>query len=182
VRVIAGHAKGRKLEGPPPGTRPFMDRNREALFSSLGNEVVGAAVLDLYAGVGSLGLEALSRGAASAVFVEWSPAAVTILRENVDRVGLGGEVISAAVLDFLDGATDLYDLTFVDPPYAMPLASVVEVLERLVDQLNPNAVVVVHRRAGETPPTLEGLSLSWERAYGDAQVWRFMKVQEEAMA
>ena len=74
-----------------------MDRNREALFSSLGNEVVGAAVLDLYAGVGSLGLEALSRGAASAVFVEWSPAAVTILRENVDRVGLGGEVVSAAV-------------------------------------------------------------------------------------
>ncbi len=182
MRVIAGHAKGRKLEGPPPGTRPFMDRNREALFSSLGSEVVGAAVIDLFAGVGSLGLEALSRGAASAVFVEWSQPAATILRENVAKVGLGGEVVSTDVFDFLEGAADRYDLAFVDPPYAMPLASVVEALERLVDQLNPNAVVVVHRRVGEAAPSLPGLTLSWEREFGDAQVWRFVKLPEEAMS
>ena len=182
MRVIAGQAKGRRLEGPPPGTRPFMDRNREALFSSLGTAVHGAAVLDLFAGVGSLGLEALSRGAASATFVEWSLPAVTILRENVSRVGLGGDVVSTDVFDFLAGASDMYDLAFVDPPYAMPLASVVEALEQLVDHLNTNAVVVVHRRSGETPPTPGGLSLSWEREYGDAHVWRFVKIQEEAMA
>ena len=182
MRVIAGHAKGRRLGGPPAGTRPFMDRNREALFSSLGSEVVGAAVIDLFAGVGSLGLEALSRGAESAVFVEWSPPAVTILRENVNKVGLGGQVVATDVFDFLEGADHYYDLAFVDPPYAMPLASVVEALERLVDHLNPNAVVVVHRRAGESPPALQGLTLAWEREYGDAQIWRFTKVQEEAMA
>ncbi|NND03369.1 MAG: 16S rRNA (guanine(966)-N(2))-methyltransferase RsmD, partial [Acidimicrobiia bacterium] len=124
---------------------------------------------------------ALSRGASSAVFVEWSPPAVTILRENVYKVGLGGRVVATDVFDFLEGEKDHYDLAFVDPPYAMPLASVVEVLERLVDQLKPNAVVVVHRRTGETPPSLSGLALAWEREYGDAQVWRFVKLHEEAM-
>lgn len=181
MRVIAGHAKGRRLGGPPAGTRPFMDRNREALFSSLGSEVVGAAVIDLFAGVGSLGLEALSRGAESAIFVEWSAPAVTILRENVSKVGLGGQVVATDVFDFLEGADDRYDLAFVDPPYAMPLASVVDVLERLVDRLNPNAIVVVHRRVGETPPVLTDLSLSWQREYGDAVVWRFVKIEEEAI-
>lgn len=182
MRVIAGHAKGRKLRGPPEGTRPFMDRNREALFSSLGDAVAGAAVLDLFAGVGSLGLEALSRGASSAVFVEWSRPAVAILRENVETVGLGGEVVATDVLDFLERDDHRYDLAFIDPPYAMALASVVEALERLVDHLNPNAVVVVHRRVGETAPAMTGLVLAWERVFGDAQVWRFVKLREEASA
>lgn len=180
MRVIAGHAKGRKLKGPPDGTRPFMDRNREALFSSLGQQVVGAAVVDLFAGVGSLGLEALSRGAASAVFVEWSPPAFTILRENVNRVGLGGKVIATDVHDFLEGNFDAFDLAFVDPPYDMPAVEVGRTLSSLIGHLNPGAVVVVHRRAGESPPQVDGLSLAWEREYGDALVWRFVKADEEA--
>lgn len=157
-----------------------MDANREALFSSIGEAVVGAAVIDLFAGVGTLGLEALSRGAASAVFVESSPPAVTILRENVDRVGLGGDVVAGDVLDFLDGATARYDLAFVDPPYDLALASVEEVLEQLVDRLNPAAVVVVHRRVGEPAPRLPAaLKPSWERDYGDAVIRRFSKVGSE---
>ena len=180
MRVIAGQAKGRKLKGPPPGTRPFMDRNREALFSSLGEQVVGAAVLDLFAGVGSLGLEALSRGASSAVFVEWSPPAVTILRENVAKVGLGGDVVATDVHDFLEGNFDRFDLVFVDPPYDMDGEEVSETLDRLAGHLSPHAVVVVHRRSDESPPHLDGLSLAWERKYGDAQVWRYTKSGEEA--
>lgn len=180
MRVIAGHAKGRKLKGPPQGTRPFMDRNREALFSSLGDHVIDAAVVDLFAGVGSLGLEALSRGAKSAVFVEWSPPAVTILRENVNKIGLGGKVIATDVHDFLEGNFDSFDLAFVDPPYDMPADEVDEALSSLVPHLNAGAVVVLHRRSGESPPVPAGLSLAWEREYGDAKVWRFVKVDEEA--
>lgn len=177
MRIIAGQSKGRHLSGPAAGTRPFTDRNREALFSSLGAEVPGTQVLDLFAGVGALGLEALSRGAASATFVEWSPAAVTILRKNVAAVGLGGEVVAMDVVDFLAATTATYDLVFVDPPYELPLASVEQVLEQLVDHLNANAVVVLHRRVGGDLPALpEGLELSWERAHGDAQMWRFVRV------
>lgn len=179
MRIIAGEAKGRKLGRPVEGTRPFTDRNREALFSSLGDTVTRTAVLDLYAGVGSLGLEALSRGAADATFVEWHPPAVAILRENVASIGLGGQVISGDVVDFVAGARATFDLVFVDPPYELPLASVEEVLEQLVDRLNPNAVVVVHRRFGESmPQPPDGLELAWERRYGDAQIWRFSKVTQ----
>ncbi len=178
MRIIAGTAKGRKLKGPVQGTRPFTDRNREALFSSLASQVSGAAVVDLFAGTGSMGLEALSRGAAATTFVEWNPQAVPVLQENIAKVGLGGEVVIADVHDFLAGDRHSFDLAFVDPPYEWPLASVEEVLEHLVDQLNTNAVVVVHRRFGEAPPQAPpGLSLVWERRYGDSQIWRFEKTE-----
>ena len=181
MRIIAGAAKGRRLGRPVEGTRPFMDRNREALFSSLGDLVIDAAVLDLFAGTGSLGLEALSRGAGSATFVEWNRPAVSVLRENVAAVGLGGSVVLSDVFDFVASARDRFDMVFVDPPYDLPLASVHEVLEHLVDLLNPRAAVILHRRAGadalETP---EVLDLTWQRQYGDAQIWRFTMKAEEA--
>ena len=181
MRIIAGAAKGRRLKRPVEGTRPFMDRNREALFSSLGNLVEDAAVLDLFAGTGSLGLEALSRGAGSATFVEWNPPAVSILRANIAAVGLGGSVVSSDVFDFIAGAGDTFDIVFVDPPYELPLASVHEVLEHLVDLLNPSAAVILHRRAGDDAlKTPEVLELTWERRYGDAQIWRFTMKGEEA--
>lgn len=180
MRIIAGAAKGRRLGRPVEGTRPFMDRNREALFSSLGDLVVDAAVLDLFAGTGSLGLEALSRGAKSATFVECNPPAVAVLRENVAAVGLGGTVVSSDVFDFISGPRDTFDVVFVDPPYELPLASVQMVLEHLVDLLNPNAVAVLHRRAGEAEPAIpEGLDRTWHRQYGDAKIWRFTMKDEE---
>ncbi len=180
MRIIAGEAKGRKLRRPVEGTRPFTDKNREALFSSLGDLVSGAEVLDLFAGVGSLGLEALSRGATGATFVEWHPPAVSVLRENVLSIGLGGEVIGGDVSDFVVGERGPFDLVFVDPPYELALASVEEVLEQLVDQLNPNGQVVVHRRfGGQVPRVPADLELVWERRYGDAQIWRFSKVTQQ---
>ena len=175
--IIAGSAKGRKLRRPAAGTRPFTDRNREALFSSLGPSVEGSRVVDLFAGTGSLGLEALSRGAGSVTFVEWNPPAVTILRENIVKTGLGGEVVATDVVHFLRASGDRFDLAFVDPPYELPLASVEEVLTELMNRLEAGAEVVVHRRYGEPQPSVPtALELVWERRYGDAQIWRYARV------
>ena len=180
MRIIAGQAKGRKLRRPAAGTRPFTDRNREALFSSLGSSVEGCRVLDLYAGTGSLGLEALSRGAGSATFVEWNPPAVSILRENLAASGRGGEVVATDVVDFLEASSETFDLAFIDPPYDLPLASVEEVLTELMDRLDSGAIAVVHRRYGEARPSAPlGLELAWERRYGDAQIWRYTRTADQ---
>ncbi len=174
MRIIAGSAKGRRLAGPGPGTRPMTDRAKEAIFSSLGDTVIEAAVFDLYAGTGSLGLEALSRGASSAVFVENDRRAAAILRRNVEAVGLGGEVVVDDVGRFLGRTDRRCDLAFVDPPYAVSLASVYEVLRGLDPHLAPGAVVVVHRRAGEDLADAP-LPLVDRRRYGDTELWVFRK-------
>jgi 16S rRNA (guanine966-N2)-methyltransferase len=176
MRIIAGLAKGRRLVGPEgTATRPMTDRAREALFSSLGDIVLRADVLDLYAGSGSIGLEALSRGAASVVFVERGKPALQVLRRNVDRVGLGGDIIFADVERYLDGCTTSFHLAFVDPPYALSLASVQSVLRKLIPRLNTGGDVVVHRRAGTEGPVVDGLESIDRRRYGDTVLWRFRK-------
>jgi len=176
MRIIAGIVKGRRLVGPEgSGTRPMTDRAREALFSSLGDIVVRANVLDLYAGSGSIGLEALSRGAATVVFVERDRAALRALRRNIDHVGLGGEIIPTDVERYLEGSQTMVDLAFVDPPYALSLASVQSVLRKLIPKLNAGADIVVHRRAGSESPVVGGLELVDRRRYGDTVLWRFRK-------
>ncbi len=177
MRIIAGSAKGRRLRGPRgQGTRPMTGRAREALFSSLGRRVVGARVLDLYAGSGSLGLEALSRGAAGAVFVERDAAALAALRANLGAVGLGGKIVSGDVALYLDGATEEFDLVFVDPPYALSLPSVERILGSLEPRLAPGAVVVVHRRVGggDIQPPARLVEVD-RRRYGDAEITRLVK-------
>lgn len=154
----------------------MMDRAKEAIFSSLGDRLVGARVLDLYAGTGSLGLEALSRGAASAEFVEWSREARAALRENIAIVGLGGEIVPARVEEHLGRPGPEVDLAFVDPPYPLPLPSVEQVLALLLRRLAVDAVVIVHRRAGSgevAPP--DGLAVEWRRKYGDAEITRMAR-------
>jgi len=177
MRIIAGAAKGRRLKAPKgPLTRPMMDRAKEAIFSSLGAAVTEAAVLDLYAGSGNLGLEALSRGARHAVFVEWRRAARQVIEANIAAVGLGGEVVAAKVEDFLGHGTGSYDLAFVDPPYDLALPSVEAILGQLVRWLADDATVVVHRRSGSGAIAgIPGLVLSDRRKYGDADITRFMK-------
>jgi pantetheine-phosphate adenylyltransferase len=122
MRVVAGVAGGRRLQAPPGRrTRPTADRVREALFSSLESlsAVRGATVVDLFAGTGALGIEALSRGAASAVFVDADPAAVRTIRANLAATGLAGTVVHADVFRFLEEApAAMFDLALVDPPYA----------------------------------------------------------------
>jgi 16S rRNA (guanine966-N2)-methyltransferase len=176
MRIIAGTAGGRRLRSLGGATRPMMDRAREGLFSSLGEAVAGARVLDLYAGTGSLGLEALSRGAASAVFVERDRRALSVLRSNVESVGLGGDVVPSDVGAFLERPGPLSDLVFVDPPYGRSLASVESVLEALLPHLAGGAVIVLHRRAGGdgvAPPA--GVVVVDRRRYGDTEITRMVK-------
>ena len=122
--MVAGVAKGRRLVVPPgSGLRPTTDRVREAVFSALGSRggVEGATVVDLFAGSGALGIEALSRGAASATFVEADPAAARAVRANLETTGLqGGRVVNADVLGFLESRLDeeVFDVAFADPPYS----------------------------------------------------------------
>ncbi|MFL6119932.1 16S rRNA (guanine(966)-N(2))-methyltransferase RsmD [Actinophytocola sp.] len=153
TRIVAGAAGGRRLAVPPKGTRPTSDRVREALFSAVESAVdlSAARVLDLYAGTGALGLEALSRGAGFALFVESAPAALAVLRKNITAVGLPGEVRAGKVAAVLaSGTASPFDLVFLDPPYAVTDLS--GELRALVSGgwVGPDSVVIVERsrRAG----------------------------------
>ena len=175
TRLIAGVAGGRRLKVPRTGVRPTGDRAREALFNSLGTlvDLDGAAVLDLYAGSGALGLEALSRGAADVLLVESSPGVLPVLRENVAAVGLpGARVVAGSVPTVVAGPPPArFDVVLADPPYATPVEEAYGVLGALAagGWLAPGAVVVVERssreRDWEWPTPLTGLR---ERRYGEA--------------
>jgi 16S rRNA (guanine966-N2)-methyltransferase len=172
TRVVAGVARGRRLQVPPGGTRPTSDRAREGLFSSLQSlvDLEGARVVDLYAGSGALGLEALSRGAAGVTLVERDPAAVRVLQANVAAVGLpGAEVVADDVAAFLRAAAATYDLALLDPPYDDDVDAV---LAALVPRLAPDAVVVAERRSrGAAPTWPPGVQPVRSRRYGEAVLW-----------
>lgn len=180
MRIIAGVAGGRRLRVPDSrGTRPATDRVREAVFSSLGEEVVGAVVADLYAGSGSFGLEALSRGAASAVFVEKGRRALEALRENVSAVGLGGTVIAGSVGGYLDRANHRFHLVFIDPPWDHPSHRLEEELARLDRLLLPGAQVVVSRRHTDpVPRPPENWRVAAEKRYGDSRIIRYQRRED----
>src|SRR5437763_3927361 len=117
--VIAGRAGGVRLVSPKNGGRPTMDRVKAAIFSSLGELVIGARVLDLFAGTGALGIEALSRGAASTLFVEENVAAISAIERNLGRTKFEGRVRKQDVFAFLRSAraSELFQIIFADPPY-----------------------------------------------------------------
>lgn len=178
MRVIAGAAKGRTLASVPGSTtRPITDRAKEALFSILAPRIPGADVLDLFAGTGSVGIEALSRGAEWCDFVEKAPAAIGTIRENLDTTGLGGraQVYRRDVFDFLasfDGQTGPYDLVYVAPPQYFGLWSrTLTILDGTPDCLASDGTVVVqiHPRE-EEPLELERLELVDRRKYGSVQL------------
>ena len=177
VRIIAGIAKGRRLVGPRgSATRPPMDRMREAVFSALGARIDAAIVLDLYAGTGSFGLEALSRGAGSVTFVERDGAALAALRANVDAVGLGGRIVASDVEVALTGQAGPYDIVFVDPPYSLSSMDLEPVLAAVSVRLTAGATVLIHRRRDEVEVQTEGtLALTRRRRYGDSEIWWYIK-------
>jgi 16S rRNA (guanine966-N2)-methyltransferase len=180
MRVVAGVYGGRRLRVPRGGaTRPTSDRVREALFSTLGDTVVGAHVLDLYAGSGALGIEALSRGASSAVFVERDPATAAVLRANLSTLGVAAPIHVGAVARFVadrDGTdTPPFDLVLCDPPYKLSTDELARVLGRLAGSrhLSAGARLVVERaRHGEpfTVPEQE-LHVADVRTYGDTMLY-----------
>ena len=181
MRVIAGSAKGTRLVRVPAGVRPVSDRAREGLFSSLGDLVEGALVLDLYAGTGALGVEALSRGASEAMFVDRSPAAVSAVRENLARTSLGdrASVERSDVRRFLErGASerDGFDLVFLDPPYEAGEAELDPVLSLLdVKPLLKDGFTVVLSRGSRSSNYVIPLHWSVARrlSYGDSVVTLF---------
>jgi 16S rRNA (guanine966-N2)-methyltransferase len=168
VRIVAGRYKGRRLRMPRGApTRPTADRVREALFSLLG-DVSGARVLDLYAGSGALGIEALSRGADSALFVERDPRAAAAIRANIDAVGANGEVRRQDVLGFLASDHRPFDLVFCAPPYDSGPRIAGQLAERLPALLAEGARTVTEsdkRRPLELP-----FPLLTERTYGDTRI------------
>jgi 16S rRNA (guanine966-N2)-methyltransferase len=183
TRVIAGVARGRRLAVPPGRlTRPTSDRAREGLFATLTairGTLAGAVMLDLYAGSGAIGLEALSRGAARVLFVESDPRAARVLRENMGVVGLPGGAVAAdrveRVLTAGPGARPGgYDIAFADPPYATGEADVTRMLMLLATGgwLEPDAIVVVERATRSGPvPWPPGYVPDRSRRYGEATFW-----------
>ena len=171
MRVIAGRLGGRKLTAPRGlDTRPTSDRVREALFSALG-DVSGARTLDLYAGTGALGIEALSRGAAHATFVESARPALAALRENLSVLDLtrSARVLALPVARAASTLSGPFDLIFADPPYAA-LAEVPVALKVLRGALAPEARLIVEHASRDPAPEIAGLSPRPSRAYGDTTV------------
>ncbi|MEU1499531.1 16S rRNA (guanine(966)-N(2))-methyltransferase RsmD [Streptomyces sp. NPDC005732] len=182
TRVIAGRAGGRRLAVPPgTGTRPTSDRAREGLFSTwqslLGGPLEGERVLDLYAGSGAVGLEALSRGAGHALLVEADARAARVIRENVKSLGLpGAEVRSGKAEQIVQAPApaEPYDLVFLDPPYAVSDDDLREILLTLRTQgwLAGEALVTVERstRGGEFGWP-DGFDALRARRYGEGTFW-----------
>lgn len=156
LRIIGGTWRGRRLRFPPlPGIRPTPDRVRETLFNWLGTRIAGARCLDLFAGSGALGLEALSRGAALVLFVEREPAAVRELRKRLAEWGASGaRVEQADALRFVAEPGEAFDVVFLDPPFGMDLlARAAEILETH-GWLAPGALIYVETPAREPLPAL----------------------------
>jgi 16S rRNA (guanine966-N2)-methyltransferase len=181
ARVIAGEAGGRRLAVPDGrDTRPTSDRAREGLFAtitSIAGPLDGARVLDLYAGSGAVGLEALSRGAGHVLLVEQGARAVRVIKENIAAIGLPGAVLVAdrverALARGPDG--DRYDIVFADPPYALADAAVERVLSLLAEGgwLAPGALVIVERATRSGPVSWpDGFTPDRDRRYGEATFW-----------
>ena len=180
ARIISGAAGSLRLRVPRSGTRPTSDRVREGIFSSLESEgaIQVARVLDLFAGSGALGLEAMSRGAQSAVLVDRAPDAVAVCRANAQLVAgrLGRdagriEVVRQSVSAFLASAAGSFDLVFLDPPYDLGDDDLAAALATLAPLLTPDAVVVVERSTRSADPAWpEAIIPVRTRSYGDTAV------------
>lgn len=191
TRIISGAAGSLRLEVPKSGTRPTSDRVREAIFSTLDSWgfTDGTRVLDLYAGSGALGLEALSRGAAEVVLVEKHPPAAQVASANAKKVlsailssgftarrsaAPQAEVLRQSVQTFLDAApTEVrWDVALLDPPYDLGEAELAANLTALAPILSPDAAVLVERDVRSPEPTWPaGLALVRKKTYGDTVLW-----------
>ena len=184
-RVIAGVARGIRLEAPGPDTRPMADRVKQTLFAILDPGLPGARVLDLFAGSGAAGLEALSRGAAHVTFIERSPGAATVIATNLARTRLGGpraRIVRAEALTWLAGPdstnSEPFDVVILDPPYA-EVALLAASLDALGPILAPGARVVAKHFWRDPPPAAIGLLASErERRFGETTL-TFYRRQED---
>lgn len=183
MRVIAGSAKGARLSSVPAGVRPLSDRAREGVFASLGTAVDGAKVLDLYAGTGAMGIEALSRGASSATFVERARPAIAALKANLDKTRLAPQatVVPSEVSAFLRRGTSQgrFDLVLADPPYDLGPPGLDEVLGFLASgwlAQGPWTVVLTRGKKSSIPVIPLHWVVSRQLGYGDSLVILFREV------
>ncbi len=176
MRIIAGEAGGLPLIKPPSHVRPTMDRVRAAIFSSLGDAVPGARVLDLFAGSGAMGIEALSRGAASATFVDGDSRCCTCVRDNLRRTKLTGSVQTMDALKFVElYAENGFDLIFADPPYAKrpedrDFAAELICMPAMAAALGASGTLVLERLSGAKEPPECVLSLVRAKRYGESEI------------
>jgi 16S rRNA (guanine(966)-N(2))-methyltransferase RsmD len=172
VRIIAGTHRGQRIAAPKGSiTRPTSDRVRENAFNLIG-PVDGAAVLDLFAGSGALGIEALSRGAGRAVFVDSDREACRTINANLDKLRLKGTVLCHDVLRAVGSERALYDLVLSDPPYDFDRARLAPQLARL---LAPDGLLVYESAGREPPPELPLLTETTSRKYGSARLTLFRR-------
>jgi 16S rRNA (guanine966-N2)-methyltransferase len=173
MRIVAGEHRGRRIDAPKGiGTRPTADRVRESAFNLIG-PVDEAVVLDLFAGSGAMGIEALSRGAASCVFVESDRAAVRVIGANLDRLGLSGRVVGMDAVRAIAADPGPYDLILCDPPYDYDgRERIAPHLARLVAE---DGLVVYESSSREAQPEVEGLEVRTSRKYGSARLTLFTR-------
>jgi 16S rRNA (guanine966-N2)-methyltransferase len=177
MRIIAGRAGGIRLDVPKRQVRPTMDRVKAAIFSSLGERVVDAHVLDLFAGTGALGIEALSRGASSARFVDNDREAVAAIERNLAKTKSDGRVLKRDVFDFLRRpiSTQRFDIIFADPPYERtrddrPFTDLLLESEELVRLIHPSGTFVLEKHPSEKIPETEWWRVVRARTYGATEV------------
>lgn len=185
LRVIAGTLKGRKLQMPPgEGTRPVMDRVKEAIFNILGADIEEATFLDLFAGSGSVGIEALSRGATRAVFVESQALAVRTIQANLTSTGLNaqGRVVRSDVFIYLrNDPREGFDFIYIAPPqYHNLWAETLQALDARPNWVNPDGLAIVQIDPREyTDLALEHFKLADERKYGNTKLCFYEKTEEK---
>lgn len=179
MRVITGKARGISLKTPEGMlTRPTADRVKEALFSIINFDIPGARVLDLFGGTGQLGIEALSRGAESAVFVDAREDACRLIRENLKRTRLEGEgrVVRSDYLDYLRRCREQYHIIFLDPPYAEDFLENALKCITEIDILQSNGIIVTERPLGkELPWDYPGYTRSKDYKYGKTLLTLYRK-------
>ncbi len=179
MRVTGGIGKGRRLKVPAGSrVRPTSDKVKQALFNILGEKVKGALFLDLFAGAGGVGIEALSRGAGNVVFVDDSRASLSVIKKNIEQTGFGerAKVVAMRAETFLKKTSEQYDIIFLDPPYTLELAPLLAMIAEPGILKTDSIVVAEHFKKQPSPAQAGNLLLYREAPYGDT-VLAFYKLQ-----
>ena len=180
MRVTTGLARGRKLVAPQGlDTRPSSDMTKQAVFNIVQNYVEGSTFLDLFAGSGQMGIEALSRGAKHAVFVDASPKAIQAVRENLAHCGFAdkAKVAQMDAQSFLKSTTTRFDLAFLDPPYQQQIIDAV--LPAVVQQMAPGGIILCETERNEQLPEQAGdYALTKTYFYGKAEITAYRRPEE----